>query len=345
MLKAGAFALLLLILPGVVVSQPLDLSTLRFWQDKADAMHGGLRAYHIKDGKDYLYVRPPNSRYYNFLIKDYPAYARITFRKDKLPAIGAMVAGTALLMVFDEQLIEGAQNLGDNLGLKHTEHQKSVVHWSIKFNGKIIKVPLNFPQDAATGLYFLGDGILHSSIALGMWGYGKIAHDSRAVQTGTQLIEAILCTGVTEQILKHTAGREDPNSATVRGGKWTLFPNPVDYQFNTPHYDAMPSGHIATAMATVTVIADNYPEKRWIRPTGYSLMGVLMFAMMNNGVHWASDFPLGISIGYTFAKICDGRAMTFLRPKGSPEHALIKSTQLTPYFAGDGLGVRMTLGL
>jgi hypothetical protein len=56
-------------------------------------------------------------------------------------------------------------------------------------------------------------------------------------------------------------------------------------------------------MVTVTVIADNYPKHHYIQPVDYSLMGLLGYAMLNNGVHWASDYPLGIAIGYAYAKI------------------------------------------
>jgi hypothetical protein len=344
--KTIILAISLITLSTTVFAAPVDSIAFPNLLTGAKTPQGTLKTYQVKPGIEYVYVQPPNSRYYNFLVKNYPDYFRVTFRRDKIPYIGALVAGTALLFAVDQQIIDGAQHMGDHLGLTHTEHQKSLVHWSIKLGGKAVNIPLNFPQDAETGMYFLGDGILHSSIAMGLWGYGKIWHDERAIQTGTQLIEAILSIGVTEQLLKHTCGREDPNSATRPGGKWTFFPNPVEYQYHTPRYDAMPSGHIATAMATVTVIADNYPEKRWIRPVGYSLMGVLMYAMLNNGVHWASDFPLGISIGYTFAKICDGRAMTIFGNRDvegkSGAKDLIKSTELRPFIGNGALGLNMT---
>ena len=41
-----------------------------------------------------------------------------------------------------------------------------------------------------------------------------------------------------------------------------------------------------------------YPEKKWIKPVGYSLIGLTGFAMMNNKVHWAGDYPLAIALGY-----------------------------------------------
>jgi hypothetical protein len=92
----------------------------------------------------------------------------------------------------------------------------------------------------------------------------------------------------------------------------------------------------------ITVISDNYPDKMWIKPVGYSLVGVLMYAMLNNGVHWASDYPLGISVGYTFAKVIDARSRTISADTAS-EHktGLIKSTDVAPYFADGGGGLSM----
>ncbi|MCB1060184.1 MAG: phosphatase PAP2 family protein [Calditrichaeota bacterium] len=314
-------------------------------QNGMKACGGTMKVYHVKPGVDYAYIRPPNSRYYNFLYKDFGSYFRTTFNRPNLPYIGAMVVGTGLLVYFDQDIIDGAQHIGDEVGLNHTSKQKPLTNWGVKVGGKTIGTPLNVPQDLETGMYFLGDGIVHSSIAVGFWGYGQLSGDKRALQTGTQCIEAIVATGTMIQILKHSFGRESPNARTVDGGKWRLFPNPSDYQNHVPNYDAMPSGHIATAMATVTVIADNYPDKKWIRPMGYSLMGILMYAMLNNGVHWASDYPLGISIGYTFAKICDGRARTILSGKGSEEvNGKVSKRDhisLLPYLGNNSMGLRL----
>jgi len=64
----------------------------------------------------------------------------------------------------------------------------------------------------------------------------------------------------------------------------------------------MPSGHIATYVATVTVIAKKYPEYEWIKPVGYSLGVALAFNMVNGKVYWVSNYPLGIFIGYVIGK-------------------------------------------
>ena len=67
-----------------------------------------------------------------------------------------------------------------------------------------------------------------------------------------------------------------------------------------PNYAAFPTGHPTTA--TVTFTADNCPGHRASHPAGHSLPGVLGIAMPNNGVRWASDYPLG----YGFANLAPG---------------------------------------
>ena len=74
-----------------------------------------------------------------------------------------------------------------------------------------------------------------------------------------------------------------------------------------PYYDAMPSGHVATFMATFTVLTQNYPDVKWIKPVGYTLMTALAFQMMSSKVHWASDYPIAVLIGYVIGKTTANR--------------------------------------
>jgi len=37
-------------------------------------------------------------------------------------------------------------------------------------------------------------------------------------------------------------------------------------------------------------------------PAEVLYLSALGFGMVNNGVHWASDYPLGIGLGYVFGK-------------------------------------------
>lgn len=343
-MRTKVLLFILLFLPQYAFCQYADsLPRLRFpsgaYQD------GVLKTVHVKPGVDYVYIQPPKSRYYNFLVKDFSDYFKVTFRDDKIPYIGAMAITTGFLVNIDQSITDFSYHVGDKWGIGHTNKQKPLFNWKLKIGGQSVETPLNFPQDLESGMYFLGDGIVHSGLAVGLWGVGKITDDDRAVQTGTQLMEAIICTGITIQVLKHSFGRETYTAATAPGGKWRPFPNPAKYQRHVPNYDAMPSGHIATATATVTVIADNYPEKKWIRPVGYTLMGALMYAMLNNGVHWASDYPLGISIGYTFAKIADSRSKAIIEdksPDSKSKHSLLRAPQLSPYINGDATGLSAT---
>lgn len=140
-------------------------------------------------------------------------------------------------------------------------------------------------------------------LAGGLWVYGKFAHDRRAINTAADLTETFITMGLATQVLKRISGRESPFERTVNGGKWRPFPSFSAYQKNTPKYDAFPSGHLSTLVASITVLASNYPEKKWIIPVGSLIASGCAFAMMNTEVHWAGDYPLAIAIGYLSGKI------------------------------------------
>jgi hypothetical protein len=131
---------------------------------------------------------------------------------------------------------------------------------------------------------------------------------------------------------------------------WRLLPDQADYLNHVSKYDAFPSGHLATAMMCVTVIAGNYPEHKYIKPLGYSLMTVVGFQMLNNGVHWASDYPLGLAIGYSFGKIIQARGHTVadrgMKEGGVSKKRWVKSMDFYPVVAGKnrfGIGLRCEL--
>ena len=135
---------------------------------------------------------------------------------------------------------------------------------------------------------------------------GKIGKDDyRALNTSNELIEVLFSVGLTTQVIKRVTGRQSPSAAIndgIDGGAWNTFPSFNAFSKNTPNYDAMPSGHVATYMATLTVIATNYPELKWIKPVGYSLGSLLAFNMVSGKVHWTSDYPISIMMGYVMGK-------------------------------------------
>jgi hypothetical protein len=161
----------------------------------------------------------------------------------------------------------------------------------------------DFVRHSSDAFVYVGDGRTQFGLVACFAGYGFAGRDARALRTASQMTEAILATGVVVQVFKHIAGRQRPIVSSVPAGKWSFLPNQIQYHRNIPFYDAFPSGHMATTIATITVVAENYPEISWIRPVGYCLAGAMAIGLVNTGTHWYSDFPLAIALGYSFGMI------------------------------------------
>ena len=178
-------------------------------------------------------------------------------------------------------------------------------------------------------MYHLGHGNTTLLIGLGFLTVGGIKKDYRAIHTSTQVLEGLLTLGFITQGSKRIFGRESPHAKTKPRGRFHGFPGWNEYMENTSSYDAMPSGHVATLTSTVTVIARNYPEIKWIRPVGYSLIGVLGIEMMNSGVHWASDYPLGFLIGYAVGTVVTDSKITKIHKEAHSNRLKGFDTNLT----------------
>lgn len=289
------------------------------WQ--SDSRHEAVRvtpagSYYRIDASSYAYYEKP--RVYGFLVNT--PFAIIDWLKDSFQEKNALtIAGLAIatggLIAVDQDLVRGARDVGHTLNISGDSAMGRVAPGS----------PIQYPRDIGTALYFLGDGMIPISITAGMLSYGLITSDVRSLQTASQLGEGLLSVAVVVQTIKRTTGRESPNEATQSGGTWRPFPSFSKYGSNTPKYDAMPSGHLATGMMTITVLADNYPEYTLIRPVGYTLLGLLGFQMMNNGVHWASDYPLAIAIGYGLGKVVVSHGRKVVSTGSLPEKTARRS--------------------
>ena len=275
--------------PRLTVATPTATANVQIWNG-----HG--------------YTRPALFDWLKKAPADIRDYGRETFRRKNTAAILIVIASTALLLVADQYLVDKAHNLGDHLGITHTQYQKTFLELPIP--GVKKKPGIEGPFDSGSALYFIGDGWVDLGLAGSFLGYGLAKSDNRALRTSSELAESILAGGTVVQVLKHVTGRESPFTTNTPGGVWRFFPNQFDYASNVPKYDAFPSGHLCAAMSAVTVIADNYPEHTYVRPVGYTLMGVLGFQMLNNGVHWASDYPLALAMGYGFGKIAVRKGRT-----------------------------------
>jgi len=299
------------------------------------------------NGTHYIYSKPKPFRFLKNIPKDFVDFSKNYFTKKNIPNIIGLTVGTVALVVMDQPLIDNSKKVGTALNIDGESGQKTYIHFKLfSLSFQDVYVQFNGPHDLSSAMYFIGDGWTHIAIGASYLTYGLIKKDNRALQAASCMAETMVAVGTAVQFLKHTTGRESPFVATVPGGKWTPLPNQIEYSKNVPHYDAYPSGHIATAMATVTVMAELYPEYNYIRPVGYSLMGVLMFAMLNNGVHWASDYPLGIALGYGFAKVAVNKSRKKIENTSTTsvlkkDNSFLKAVEFTPIATGYGVGMRM----
>jgi hypothetical protein len=184
----------------------------------------------------------------------------------------------------------------------------------------------------------MGEGTTQFALAGTLGAYGLVFKDQKALRTGSQIVQAVLASGAVVQLLKHVTGRESPFVRTTPTGVWKILPNQIDYHRRVPHFDAYPSGHLCTSITTVIVVAENYPDAKWIRPVGYAFTTLVGLGMLSNGIHWVSDYPLGLFIGYYFG-------MLAAHPEGIPitESDGGLKVNLLPNITPVGTGVTLTM--
>ncbi len=288
---------IILALPLFVAAQN-NTDTLRSLSDTITSITKQ-RTYLEKNGVSFICNKPKTFGFVTNIPGDTYGYVKQSFKKENLYKAGIVAASTTLLLIFDQKITNGVQGFCLRNNISASENFSPII--KMKIGGKQTNIG-KMPKNINTAIYNLGQG---SSVVLMMAGFyigGKIKKDNRALQTASQLGEAFLALGVGTQLMKYSTGRENPSDASVAGGRWRPFPSYSNFQNNKPKYDAFPSGHLATFVSAITIVSENYPTKRWIKPVGFSIAGLLSLAMINNGVHWASDFPLGFAIGYGYGK-------------------------------------------
>lgn len=255
------------------------------------------QSYPGRDGATYVYEKPRALD----VITEVPGTAWLalkkSFTKDTLLPWAGILVSTSILIDHDEKILLEVQRQGRDLGIGNEEKTKTVLE------AGDIKL-LRLPSDTGSALYFLGDGWTHFGIAGGFLLYGYNKNDYRAWSTSYQLVHGMMISTIFNQALKRSFGRESPNERTEPRGKWRPFPSIKAYNENTARYDAMPSGHVMTSTLVMTIINENYPEYWYVTlPVGGTLISLLAWQMVNNGVHWASDYPLGFAMGLFYGKL------------------------------------------
>jgi len=218
------------------------------------------------------------------------------FNKDALPDWALVLGSTAVLYHYDPEILSSVQANGRDTGLGNNVNYTA---W-MSSNGTTLFAG---PKDSAGWLYFLGDGVIPIMSSVGMMGGGYLGGNSHIYNTGEEMANGLLTAAIFDQLLKHIAGRESPSARTSDRGTFRPLPNLKAYQNNTSKYDAMASGHIMTATVMFTVFQQEYPEyNAFTYPLEAVWLTALGLGMINVGVHWASDYPIGIAMGYVFGK-------------------------------------------
>lgn len=194
----------------------------------------------------------------------------------------------------------------------------------------------NIYRKASDLSVYSGEGSIHFALSGLFASYGLIYGDPVALKTSSNIAESVLATGVLVQLLKRVTGRESPAIALNSKWRWQFFPSIKEYQKNQPKYYSFPSGHIASATTTLTVIANNYPEITWLKPAGYSVLGLLGMGLVSKGMHWYSDLPLGFFIGYSMGNIISPR----IKLK-SANNSDLSQLMLSPDLYNKRIGMRL----
>ncbi|MBO9690974.1 phosphatase PAP2 family protein [Chryseobacterium sp.] len=282
-----------LLLPVSILVCSQEVDSLKVSELPKDTDLPKVQTYTLKDGSVRTYPKPRLLDFVTKLPRNFINTNKDFVAKDHAYYLGGAVASTLILLPFDQKLIDNSRELGERWGMDKDNNYHKI--------GGIFKIP----KDIGSTLYLIGNGSTLVLIGIGFGTYGLIKNDYRAQATASGLMESLILSGVFTQTLKRITGRESPFIAEIngnKGGAWNPFPSFSAFSKNTSNYDAMPSGHLTTFMAGITVIADNYPDAKWIKPVGYTLAGALCFQMMQSKVHWASDYPLALLMGYFIGK-------------------------------------------
>ena len=231
-------------------------------------------------------LNPDESNYPGFyhVITDVPMdfldFGSSVFSKENIAPIVLLSIVTSGLIFYDHKSWEGTKKI-----VNHSNSLNSFTHTFVE----------------------TGDAKWHLGLSGAALMFGYLTDDTRLQNTAFQTAEAVIASGLFVQLLKRISGRESPAVYTRPGGYWDLFPDLGEYQHRQPEYYAFPSGHITSATAFLTVIAENYSEVKWLKPISYGILGLLGISLVAHDMHWYSDLPLGLAIGYSFGKIISRR--------------------------------------
>src|SRR5438105_4910442 len=159
----------------------------------------------------YEYSKPPAFGFIKHVPGDMWQIAKSPFRKENTKALIAIAVATGALIPVDQQITDGVKNMSRQIGL-HAETDYGIL--LKQGQTKIIK----YPKNLNSTLYQMGEGGTSMLVAGGLFVYGKLWKDYRALQTASDITETFITMGVTTQVLKRISGRQSPFMSVHPGG-------------------------------------------------------------------------------------------------------------------------------
>ena len=186
----------------LILSSAVNAQTVIEKNDTAGTM-----SYSVNSKIKYIYSRPKPFEFIKVIPRDYGSFYKAVFRKDQILNICFIAGSTAILIAYDQTILDEAKRFGSTLHLMGTSNQTALINQSVKIASKEIQLQFNVPTDVNSTFYYLGDGWVHASIAIAFWIDGLASKDYRSLRTASELGECILTTGIATQFLKHITGR------------------------------------------------------------------------------------------------------------------------------------------
>ena len=246
-------------------------------------------------GNEYFYSEPDLFDFVTNTPSNFVNFFDFTFRKDNFPFISTLVIITHIMERYDEELNRETHKFAMNNEISKKYERGSA-------NREILDGYLKIPKNLNSWLLQLGNPLFHAGIGLSLAFYGndKI-YGPRPLQTSSQIFEALILDTLLIEVLSRTITREKPFVSDETSENWH-FSFSKGYGEDYFKFTSFPASNIAYFTSTATILATNYFEETYIGTISYMLGALLIFSSMNADLHWGSDFPIGIAIGYASAK-------------------------------------------
>ena len=169
----------------------------------------------VSDNMSYTYKKTKFFDMLKYIPQDLVDSGKFIVKKENLVWTGAALGSTALIIPFDQSLIDESIKFGKNFNF-HKGHSYSNIG------------PLRIiPNDINSAVYYIGNGGTTMLLSGIFYTIGAINKDYRALNTSSELVEVLLGMGVVTQSIKRITGRQSPGPAMRSGnpgGNWTLLP-------------------------------------------------------------------------------------------------------------------------